>query len=353
MTSLRSTLPWRSPGIRRLIFHSAVAADMALLFILTTVPGFWNLHGAWLPAWPLPLDLLLFGALYYLLFRPAPQEFLIKAALLAAAGLCFGYLALPNVRAVLAAMIEQNKVALALTYGSFELLVLGLLVQKVRGMLRASGNVDAVLRASLSDKFGSGWLGRLAHFEARIWYYGLFMRKDARLQFEGQQHFSYANNDGNIHHQFCLLMLLIFDMPISHCFIHFALSARLAWLMTAMEAWNLLYFVAQYRASKVRPVSLGPQTLHIRYGVLSRDLDLPLHLVARAVPMHDTDARQHGERRYRQFGALNVKIELSDGARLPNIFGLPRPVRRIAISIDEPALFIEALNRPAGSPHGN
>ena len=68
----------------------------------------------------------MFGALYYLLFRPQPQEFLIKALLLAAAGLSFGYLALPNVRDMLAALIEQNKLALALTYGSFELLVLGL-----------------------------------------------------------------------------------------------------------------------------------------------------------------------------------------------------------------------------------
>ena len=353
MTYWRSASPWQSPEIRKLFFHCVVAADMALLFILATVPGFWNLHGAWLPAWPLPLDLLLFGALYYLLFRPAPQEFLIKSVLFAAAGLTFGYLALPNVRSVMAALIEQNKVALALTYGAFELLVLGLLVHKVRGMLRASGNVDQVLRASLADKFGKGWLGRLAHFEARIWYYGLFMRKDARLQFAGQQHFSYANNDGNIHHQFCLVMLLIFDMPLSHCFIHFALSARLAWLMTALETWNLLYFVAQYRASKVRPVSLSAATLHIRYGVLSRDLDLPLHLVARAVPMQDTDPRQRGEWRYRQFGALNVMIELRDGAHLPNVFGLPRPVRRIAISIDDPLRFMQSLNRAAGGRHGD
>jgi len=336
--------PWQSPDLRKLIFHLAVLADMGLLFLLSTVPGFWNLHGAWLPAWPLPVDLLLFGALYYLLFRPAPQEFLLKAVLLAAAGLSFGYLALPAVRAALARLIEENQLALALTYGMFELLVLGLLMRRVRAMLRASGNVDAVLRASLADKFGTGWLGRLAHFEARIWYYGLFMRKDAPLQFEGQQHFSYANNDGNVHHQFCLVMLLMFDMPISHCFIHFALSARLAWLMTALEAWNLLYFVAQYRASKVRPVSLGAHTLHIRYGVLARDLDLPLRLVARAVPMRDTDQRQRAEWRYRQFGALNVMIELHDGAHLPDIFRLPRPVRRIALSIDDPAQFMHALN---------
>lgn len=76
----------------------------------------------------------------------------------------------------------------------------------------------------------------------------------------------------------------------------------------------------------------------------ARDLDLPLHLVARAVPMRDTDERQRGERRYRQFGALNVMIELRDGAHLPNLFGVPRPVRRIAISIDEPAQFMQALN---------
>lgn len=339
---------WNTPDTRKLAFHTAVAADMALLFILATTPGFWNLHGALLPTWPLPVDLLLFAGLYFLLFRPPLREFLTKGLFLAIAGALFGYVALPNVREELTLILDQNKVAFALTYGALELVVLYLLVKKIRRMLRVSGNVDEVLRSSLSEKFGTGWLGRWANFEARIWYYGLFMPKGAKLEFEGKEHFSYANNDGNVHHQFCVVMLFIFDLPISHFLTHLAISAKLAWLVTAFGAWNVLYFVAQYRASKIRPVSLDENRLYIRYGVFSRDRHIPLHIIARVIPMEDNDKRLPGELRYRQFGSLNVAIELHPGSALPNFLGVASPVSRVAMSIDDPLRFLESVNRAAG-----
>lgn len=118
--------------------------------------------------------------------------------------------------------------------------------------------------------------------------------------------------------------------------------------MTALAVWNVLYFVAQYRASQVRPISLDEQTLYLRYGAFCRDRNIPLHMIARAVPMKDSDQRQRGELRYRQFGALNVAIELHAGCKLTNLFGVPSPVSRIAISIDDPARFIQSLNRATG-----
>lgn len=109
---------WDTPDIRRLVFHAAVTADMALLFVLTTIPGVWNLHGSWTPGWPLPVDLALFGGLYYLLFRPSRQEFLTKAGLLAIGGAVYGYLILPNLREV----VDRNKIALTVGYAVIELL---------------------------------------------------------------------------------------------------------------------------------------------------------------------------------------------------------------------------------------
>jgi hypothetical protein len=349
MTNTKFAPQWNTPDVRKLIFHAAIVADMILLFILATIPGFWNLNGAWLPAWPLPMDLVLFGGLYYFLFRPSFQEFLTKGLLLAIAGAVFGYFALPHVREALVLILGQNQVAVALAYGFLEVLIAYLVVQKIRSMLRVSGNVESALRSGLSEKFGTGWLGRWANFEARIWYYGLFMRKGAKLDFEGKEHFSYANNDGNVHHQFCVVMLLVFDMPVSHFVTHLAVSAKLAWLVTVLGAWNVLYFVAQYRATKVRPVSLDENTLYLRYGVFSRDRHIPLRLVARAIPMKDSDERLPRELRYRQFGSLNVAIELHAGAMLPNFFGVVRPVRRIAISIDDPARFMQSVNQTVGA----
>lgn len=322
---------------------------MVLLFILATIPGFWNLHGVWLPAWPLPVDVAIFACLYYLLFQPPLQEALTKGLLLAVAGAMFGYVVLPNVRAELTQILDQNKLAFGLGYVALELLIVYVLVRKIRTMLQVSGNVEEVLRSSLSEKFGRGWLGRWANFEARIWYYGLFMKKGGKPEYEGKQHFSYANNDGNVHHQFCVIMLLIFDMPISHFLTHLALSAKLAWLVTALGAWNVLYFVAQYRASHVRPVSLDEQKLYIRYGVLSRDRQIPLHMIARAIPMKDSDTRMPGELRYRQFGSLNVAIELHPGSTLTNFFGIASPVSRLAMSIDDPVRFQQSLNQAAAA----
>jgi len=345
MAEIKLAQYWNTPDIRKLIFHVAVVVDMALLFMITTIPSVWNLHGTWIPAWPLPVDLALFGLMYYWLFRPHLQEFLTKMALLAIFGMLFGYIVLPNVHEALTQILDQHKIVIAVSYAAFELIVLYLLVQKVRTMLRASGDVEASLRTSFLEKFGEGWIGRFAYFEARIWYYGLFMRKGTKPEFEGKEHFSYANNDGNVHHQFCLLMLLIFDMPISHFIMHFVVSAKMALLITALGAWNLLYFVAQYRGSHVRPVSLDERILYIRYGVFCRDRKVPLCMIARAIPMLDSDARQPGELRYRQFGSLNVVIEMQPGAKLANFFGVASSVSRIAMSIDDPVRFIQSVNR--------
>jgi len=345
MIGVNTARQWNTPEIRKLIFHVAVVADMALLCILAAIPGIWNLRGNWLRGWPLPIDLALFCGLYYWLFRPSLQEFLTKAGLLSAFGALFGYLLFPGVREVLTRILDRNQVAFAVAYAAIELLVLYLLVRKVRGMLRASGNVEAILRTSLSEKFGAGWVGRFAYFEARIWYYGLFMRRGSKPAFEGKEHFSYAYNDGNVHHQFCVVMLLILDMPISHFITHLAISGRMALLVTILAAWNVLYFVAQYRASHVRPVSLDERTLYIRYGVLSRDRQIPLHMIARAVPMKDSDERLPGELRYRQFGSLNVAIELHAGSTLTNFFGVASPVTRVAMSMDDPVRFMQAVCR--------
>lgn len=108
------------------------------------------------------------------------------------------------------------------------------------------------------------------------------------------------------------------------------------------------YFVAQYRASKIRPISLDEQRLYIRYGLFSRDREIPLRLIARAMPMADNDKRLPGELRYRQYGSLNVAIELRPGSRLSNFLGVASPVSRIGLSIDDPVRFLESINRAAG-----
>lgn len=63
--------------------------------------------------------------------------------------------------------------------------------------------------------------------------------------------------------------------------------------------------------------------------------------------MKDNDERVPGELRYRQFGSLNVAIELHTGSTLTNFFGVASPIKRIALSIDDPVRFLKALNLAA------
>lgn len=314
--------------------------------VLLRVPNPLNENGAVVREWPLLADLLItFPLLYWLLLRPPLKRFLLRSAALVGAGLLFGSFAIPEQSKVIWHTLENGRMAMALIIGAVELGVLVFVVRRISALLRVSGNVDQTLEQVITERMGAGATARLMLFEARIWYYGVLMRKGQQLRFAGEQHFGYANNQGNASNQLGWILVLLFEMPLSHLLLHFMASPTIAWIASALTAWSMLYLIAEYRATHWRPVSLAGDAILVRCGVLGSDLTLPYAMVEGIKRCDDQQRRAPDVRRYRQSGSLNLEITLRAGSKLPGFLGSLKPVKRIYLSLDKPDDFIAACSQ--------
>ncbi|WUR14978.1 hypothetical protein E7V67_007680 [[Empedobacter] haloabium] len=134
----------------------------------------------------------------------------------------------------------------ALQIGLEAWLVLAL-VGRVRALVRTRGNVDEALASELTTRFGK--LAPAFLFEARAWYYGLFLRDGAALRFRGDRHFTYHANQGNASTQAAFIFVLLIELPLVHLLLHFVAPAPwMAWAADGLQLWTLLYLVAEYHA---------------------------------------------------------------------------------------------------------
>ena len=270
--------------------------------------------------------------LYYLIFRPAPKQMLTAWAAIAAGGLLLGRLLSYGQDT---GLVKYSLVLIAAEV-ALKLYLLAQLLPRVRNMLRTSRNIDEVMETAVRSKIGL--------FEVRIWYYALFLRDGSRLQYRGEQHFRYDRNNGNASDQFGLILLMLFEMPLSHLLLYFTVQPSwVAWTATLLNLWGLLYFVAEYRATRWRPISLDADALIVRNGVLAADRVVPYAMLASVDSCTDEVRRQPGILRFRQMGVLNVRLQLREGSRLPNLWGGLKPVSAIYLNLDQPGQFIEAL----------
>lgn len=211
----------------------------------------------------------------------------------------------------------------------------------MRRLLRANGNSDLVLGEAIRRRFGGGISGRLMEFEARIWFYGLFMRKTP--VFEGEQHFYTSRAGGNASNQLAWIWLMVFDIPIAHLLLHFLWSPTAAWIATALTAWGLLYLLADYRATLVRPVSLAADALLVRCGAMAADVAIPYSMIARVERVQHPARRLPGKRYFRHQGEMNVELTLNGCAKLPTLLGGDKAASHAVLGVDDPAKFVEAL----------
>lgn len=326
-------------------FALIVVLTMSAHYAYFRVPFIANDYGRDMADWPLLADLLVtFPLLYYVMFRPTWKAFLLKWLVFAMAGLAFGSMIIPNGSKDLWRGIERLWPLLALAQGALELYLLVYMARRIAALMRLDGNADEAMATAIRARFAGTGFAPFALFEARIWYYALFMRRGERLRFAGQQHFSYDKNDGNVSNQFALIMVMLFEMPLSHFMLHLvAVRPWMAWTVDLLSVWSVLYLVAEYRASQWRPVSLDAGAILIRYGVFATDRVVPYHLVESVARCGDDVRRQRGLLRYRQFGSMNVEIRLKAGSKLADAFGRAQPVSRLCVSLDKPDAFIDAV----------
>lgn len=321
---------------RQQVLVLAGASILGVYYCYFRMPLAVNAYGADPAVWPYLVDVLFtLPLLYFLLLRPAWRQMLTAWLGIAALGMLAGRWLNPQQEQA----FGHYSLLLIATELALELALVLLLVRQCRQLLHQHSDVDAAMARTFTSK--------PMLFEARIWYYALFLRRGERLRFHGEQHFRYDQHHGNASNQLAWIMAILFEMPIAHVLLHLWLGNRWqTWAIDGLNLWGLLYLIAEYRATRWRPISLAQDSLIIRNGVLASDVSVPYAMIASVSPCDETGApirRQRGVLRYRQCGQLNVQITLRAGSQFPNLFGRERAVQRIFLSIDHAASLIEAL----------
>lgn len=295
-----------------------------------------------LPDWTLLVDFsLTLPLLYYALFRPALKKWLLRWVQLIGFGILLGSLIIPpSSRLIWPGLEMARNTALGLLL-PIELAVFAGIAYAIWKLARLDGDIDNAMRSAITERLGTSVSANLVLFEARVWLYALGKLK--RVRYTGARHFSYARQQGNASNQLGFIIAILFELPLAHMLLHFIWSPRVAWIASALSAWGLLYLVAEYRATLLRPVSIDSRALLIRYGILAADAEIAWGQIRSIAQVQQQVRRQVGVRRYKQMGELNIVIHLQPGVELPNVFGSAQPITEIHLGIDNAEDFIEAV----------
>ncbi len=110
-------------------------------------------------------------------------------------------------------------------------------------------------------------------------------------------------------------------------------SPRAAWLVTAFGLYTLIYLIADWRATRARPILLDAETLLIRTGIrwTVRVPRTSISRIERRAPRGDEKPL-----RAALLGGANLWLHLADPVEAIGAYGRKRRVTTIALAVDEP-----------------
>ncbi len=292
--------------------------------------------------WPLLIDLLItIPLIYWMLFRPTIKQLFVKSSVLFAFGVLVGSFIIPESLKTLWPYLEYLRFIIIGAIVLIEISLVASLIHIVKQATNQTNNLEQVISNFLKAKRLSSRLIELYLLEARIWLYALFSRRKT-FEFEGKQHFSYSNHNGNASNQQGFIFIILFELPIVHLILHFAWSPTAAYWISGLTAYGLIFMYADYKATLIRPLSLSQDELIIRYGVWG-NTRLPLSKIESVSSHNKPVKRSKTSIRFCQFGPPNVCILLKPDTKLQTAFGFTCK-KKVYLGIDNPQLLIKAIN---------
>jgi hypothetical protein len=175
-------------------------------------------------------------------------------------------------------------------------------------------------------------------FEMAVVYFSLFAWRRRPQSPPGARVFTYHRTGGYGALGFALLIVTLAEAIPVHLLLT-RWSPRGAWLLTALAAYGLLWFLADYRATRLRPILLDEETLCIRTG-LRWTLRIPRgHIVA----IHKRAPKSEAFIRATLPAMTPLWIELTEPVTAQGPYGKLKQARWISVGVDDAKGFREAL----------
>jgi hypothetical protein len=114
-------------------------------------------------------------------------------------------------------------------------------------------------------------------------------------------------------------------------------SAPLAWSLTLLSLYSLLWIMGDYHAARLHPIILTPEQVHIRTGLRWR-IDVAWTAIA-AVQMGMPRTRLHSYVNAAVYGEPQLVLHLKEPVMAYGILGMRKSVRHIGLTVDDPRRF--------------
>ena len=295
------------------------------------------------PDWPYFFDFLVtLPLLYAAMFRPGWRRLLQVLLVCFAASYLLGHWLIPAQYQVLWQQIDWLRYAVLAGIVMVELMLIWRVLKFLLTALRTREFADDAIEPQLSTWLGRGAASALLAIEFRVWYYALLHRARNRIVLEGDQHFSTHNKDANQADQLAFIFLTVLELPVLHLVLHSYGWVTLAWLLSGLTVYGLLFLIAEYRATALRPISLTADELIIRRGIwgLRR---LPLASIANVTTHRGFMARSPHTEIYDANREPNIVLALQPATVVTGRFGGEKVLHCIALGVDHPESFRLAL----------
>ncbi len=147
-------------------------------------------------------------------------------------------------------------------------LVTWITVRTARSLWSTSGTEDMLerLREASREILPARRVAEAIAFEMAVLYYSLFAWRRYPQSPSGSRVFTYHRTSGYGALGFALLIVTIAEAIPVHILVA-RWSSQVAWLLTALAAYGLCWFLADYRVTRLRPILLDGETLCIRTGL--------------------------------------------------------------------------------------
>lgn len=205
----------------------------------------------------------------------------------------------------------------------------------------AEADVLARLQASLRATIPVRRVAEILAFEIALIYYACFSWR-APSESSPRHAFSYHRRSGYGAVVGGILFVLLLETIALHVLLHLW-SPPLAWILTGLSLYGVLWMVGDFQAVRQRPLIVADDTLHVRTG-LRWTVDIPFEAVAwirtaKHAPHRDTPGYLDASllRRPTHWIALKQPLGAS------GLYGLRRDVTLIGLAPDDPDAFEAAL----------
>lgn len=288
-----------------------------------------NEYGAEKPEWLLFIDGLIVLPILCFLCVTDRKEASIKALAYGCLIILLGSFIIPQSSKVAWPYLESLRYFAIAAFIVVEVATIFTVFFAIKASLNKEKDPDIAISQPIESIVGKGVISALLSFEARVWTYALFSKNIKQHNFNGDIHFSCHKKDGTQSNQLGFILIILFELPIMHLLLHFIWSPFAANLTSGLTLLGLAFFLAEYKAIAIRPVSITPTSLIIRYGVWN-PVEVSLSDI-KSIQLNSCFIRRSNNvKRFNLAGNPNVEIQLNSG-------------KFIYLGVDSPSDFILTL----------